>query len=150
MALSEKIITKDRLDTIKNNAKIIIKSFGYTQLVNNDTIENAIIDIQAESVITSILNFCNIEKYPIQLDLVASQRIAGEYLYSKNAIGEKFESANDGMADGSAFKKITEGDTTVERFGTDSTSYGNKINSAVSNLKTYGQSEVIRFRCLKW
>lgn len=146
--ISTNVISSARITRIKANAKMLIKAFGYTQL--DDIAEDDFIELLLESVIQNILNYCNITKFPTELDYVAAKRLAGEYLNAKNSIGIKGAGVNDGAADGSAFKKITQGDTTVEKFGSDSNSLDSKLKTAIADLRNYGLGEVAHFKCLKW
>lgn len=142
-------ISDKRADDIRSNAIILIKTFGYTQF--NESAEIPLTDLLFNKTIQSILNYCNITRFPKELDYVAAQRLAGEYLFTKYSIGSKGDSVNDGTADGSAYKKITEGDTTVEKFGSnESNDINTKQKTAIDKMRDYGLGEVARFKCLSW
>lgn len=126
---------------IADEIKARIASIGYTVT----SADSALIDYMTEAVGRYIMNFCNRDSVPSELESAWIDAVAGEFLYQKKAMG----ALGDAFSFASAVESIKEGDTQVS-FNTDATSAEAAFDALISKLRTIDTSQLLRFRRLVW
>ena len=95
---------------------------------------------------TTIKNQCNMLEIPTDLDKVVVIRTSGAFLRTKGATTDLTTTFDVGTA----YKKITEGDTTVEIATPDSVAPKKLLNDYIKYLEEYGKRDVVAFRRVRW
>lgn len=90
-----------------------------------------------EKVENKIKNFCNINEVPLSLYNIAVERVAGEILATQKQ--------QSGVTDGE-LRQISVGDVSMSF----SNNENNGNNSILNELLNAGESELLRYRKLKW
>lgn len=140
------IINKEEVDEefIEEILKRLI-SFGYTSNEN----DSWIITFCMQKVENHIKNSCNISEIPNELKEVEIDRICGEFLFSKKQTGQL--NAENGFDLEMAIKQVQAGDTNVTfAVGEGSETLETKLNTLISYLLNYGESDFICYRQIKW
>lgn len=140
------IINKEEVDEefIEEILKRLI-SFGYTPNEN----DSWIITFCMQKVENHIKNSCNISEIPNELKEVEIDRICGEFLFSKKQTGQL--NAENGFDLEMAIKQVQAGDTNVTfAVGEGSETLETKLNTLISYLLNYGESDFICYRQIKW
>ena len=140
------IINKEEVDKefIEKILKRLI-SFGYTPNEN----DSWIITFFILKVENHIKNSCNISEIPNELKEVEIDRICGEFLFSKKQTGQL--NAENGFDLEMAIKQVQAGDTNVTfAVGEGSETLETKLNTLISYLLNYGESDFICYRQIKW
>lgn len=140
------IINKEEVDEefIEEILKRLI-SFGYTPNENDPWI----ITFCMQKVENHIKNSCNISEIPNELKEVEIDRICGEFLFSKKQTGQL--NAENGFDLEMAIKQVQAGDTNVTfAVGEGSETLETKLNTLISYLLNYGESDFICYRQIKW
>ena len=129
----------DYIIDIKEDVKKYLKSLGY-EVVDGDLF---LLDNSIQTVKYYICNKTNQKKVPEGLKYVWINRSVAEFLNLKlnqlNILGLNFNRIA---------KEISEGKTKVVFDDTKST--GDKFEVYLTNLLTYGEEEILRFRRLVW
>ena len=135
------MVFMEYITDIKENVKNYLKSLDY-EIVDTDLF---LLDNAIQTVKYYICNKTNQKKVPEGLKYVWINRSAAEFLDFKlklnqlNILGLKFNRIA---------KEISEGKTKVVFDDTKST--GDKFEVYLTNLLTYGEEEILRFRRLVW
>ena len=140
------IINKEEVDEefIEEILKRLI-SFGYTPNEN----DYWIITFCMQKVENHIKNSCNISEIPNELKEVEIDRICGEFLFSKKQTGQL--NAENSFDLEMAIKQVQAGDTNVTfAVGEGSETLETKLNTLISYLLNYGESDFICYRQIKW
>ena len=140
------IINKEEVDEefIEEILKRLI-SFGYIPNEN----DSWIITFCMQKVENHIKNSCNISEIPNELKEVEIDRICGEFLFSKKQTGQL--NAENGFDLEMAIKQVQAGDTNVTfAVGEGSETLETKLNTLISYLLNYGESDFICYRQIKW
>lgn len=140
------IINKEEVDEefIEEILKRLI-SFGYTPNEN----DSWIITFCMQKVENHIKNSFNISEIPNELKEVEIDRICGEFLFSKKQTGQL--NAENGFDLETAIKQVQTGDTNVTfAVGEGSETLETKLNTLISYLLNYGESDFICYRQIKW
>lgn len=140
------IINKEEVDEefIEEILKRLI-SFGYAPNEN----DSWIITFCMQKVENHIKNSCNISEIPNELKEVEIDRICGEFLFSKKQTGQL--NAENGFDLEMAIKQVQAGDTNVTfAVGEGSETLETKLNTLISYLLNYGESDFICYRQIKW
>ena len=140
------IINKEEVDEefIEEILKRLI-SFGYIPNEN----DSWIITFCMQKVENHIKNSCNISEIPNELKEVEMDRICGEFLFSKKQTGQL--NAENGFDSEMAIKQVQAGDTNVTfAVGEGSETLETKLNTLISYLLNYGESDFICYRQIKW
>ena len=140
------IINKEEVDEefIKEILKRLI-SFGYTPNEN----DSWIITFCMQKVENHIKNSCNISEIPNELKEVEIDRICCEFLFSKKQTGQL--NVENGFDLEMAIKQVQTGDTNVTfAVGEGSETLETKLNTLISYLLNYGESDFICYRQIKW
>ena len=119
-----------------------LKDMGY-QTTEDD--EN-IVDKLLSSTESTIRNQCNISELPTDLDNVVIIRTCGAFLRLKGATSDLTEIFNISAA----YKKIVEGDITVELSMPDSVSPQKMLSDYIKSLEEYGKRDIVAFRKVRW
>jgi len=125
-----------------------LKMFGYT--VTEE--DKPFIEYQAEESAQYVCNFCNFKKCPEDipgaLKFVAVNYAIGEFLKSKKTFEpEALSKLNLDMA----VKQIKTGDTDVSfAAGDASKTPEQRLDDFIAYLTSYGKTEMMRHRRLKW
>lgn len=140
------IINKEEVDEefIEKILKRLI-SFGYIPNEN----DSWIITFCMQKVENHIKNSCNISEIPNELKEVEIDRICGEFLFSKKQSGQL--NAENGFDLEMAIKQVQAGDTNVTfAVGEGSETLETKLNTLISYLLNYGESDFVCYRQIKW
>ena len=135
------MVFMEYITDIKENVKNYLKSLDY-EIVDTDLF---LLDNAIQTVKYYICNKTNQKKVPEGLKYVWINRSAAEFLDFKlklnqlNILGLNFNRIA---------KEISEGKTKVVFDDTKST--GDKFEVYLTNLLTYGEEEILRFRRLVW
>lgn len=122
-----------------------LDSFGYTPSED----DSWMIAFSIQKVENHIKNSCNISSIPDGLKEVAVDRICGELLFSKKQAGKL--NAENGFDIEMAIKQVQVGDTNVTfAIGEGSETLETKLNSLISYLLNYGESDFVCYRQIKW
>lgn len=120
-------------------------SFGYIPNEN----DSWIITFCMQKVENHIKNSCNISEIPNELKEVEIDRICGEFLFSKKQSGQL--NAENGFDLEMAIKQVQAGDTNVTfAVGEGSETLETKLNTLISYLLNYGESDFVCYRQIKW
>ena len=120
-------------------------SFGYIPNEN----DSWIITFCMQKVENHIKNSCNISEIPNELKEVEIDRICGEFLFSKKQSGQL--NAENGFDLEIAIKQVQAGDTNVTfAVGEGSETLETKLNTLISYLLNYGESDFVCYRQIKW
>lgn len=121
-----------------------LASFGYEVTDADNWILNFII----QKVENHIKNTCNILEIPDELYQIAVDMVCGNFLYEKKAVNPDSLTGFDLDA---AVKQIQEGDTNVTfAIGEGSSTPEARLDAFISYLSSYGEKDLISFRCMKW
>lgn len=121
-----------------------LASYGYEVTETDEFALNFII----QKVENHIKNSCNILSIPEGLHNIAVDMVCGEFLCEKKAT-----KPNDlkGFNLETAIKSIQEGDTNITfAVGEGSKTDEQKLDTLISHLMTYGEKELVHYRCLSW
>lgn len=119
-----------------------LKTLGY--ICKDD--DYVLIDFCTSKVQNHVKNFCNIDIIPNGLDEVIVDRICGEVLFSLKQTGQLDETFNLEMA----VKQVQTGDTSVTFAIESGNTSEQRLEKLISSLKVYGESDLIRYRKIKW
>lgn len=119
-----------------------LKEIGY-ETKSED--ENLVIRLMG-AVSSTILNQCNISEIPTDLDNVVIMRTCGAFLKIKSATSDLTTTLNVAPA----YKRITEGDVTVELSVQESDSPQKQFNNFIKSLEEYGKRDIAAFRKVRW
>ena len=108
--------------------------------------EESLVDTLLEITESSIKNQCNISEIPTELDYVVIMRTCGAFLRLKSATSDLSSTFNISAA----YKKIVEGDVTVELSAPDSVSPQKLVLDYIKALEEYGKREIVAFRKFRW
>lgn len=95
---------------------------------------------------STIKNQCNISEIPTDLDNVVKIRTCGAFLRVKGATTDLATTFNVSAA----YKKIVEGDVTVELSAPDSVSPQKLLSDYIKSLEEYGKRDIVAFRKVRW
>lgn len=119
-----------------------LKDIGYTTTETDEDIVERLL----WSTESTIKNQCNISELPTDLDNVVIIRTCGAFLRLKGATGDLTTTFNINAA----YKKIVEGDVTVELATSDSTSPQKQLSDYIKALEGYGKRDIVAFRKVRW
>ena len=119
-----------------------LKEIGY-ETTNADS---ELVDDLLSTVTTTILNQCNISELPTDLDKVVIMRTCGAFLRLKSATSDLTTAFNVMPA----YKKIVEGDVTVEMSIPDAVSPQKLLSDYIKSLEEYGKRDIAAFRKVRW
>lgn len=100
-----------------------------------------------DKIINHIKNVCNISDIPKELNEIVIDKICGEFLYNKK---QSNQLDLDNFDLDMAVKQIQAGDTNIQFAIENSETDEQKLNSLINYLANYGESDLIRFRRIKW
>lgn len=121
-----------------------LDSYGYVV----ETSDTWVLPFIVEKVENHIKNRCNISEIPGELYQIAVDMVCGYFLQEKKAVNPERLTGFDLDA---AIKQISEGDTTVTfALGEGSTTPEQRLDTLITYLITYGEKELVSYRCLKW
>lgn len=101
-----------------------------------------------EKVVTSILNYCDIEEVPKGLYYVATERIVGDFLNIQKVKGNLDEVFNTVIEQ--AQKEVEVGDTRLVYYNRPDLTPGEQLTNLISAMSTYGEGDLLSFRTLQW
>ena len=120
-----------------------LSSFGY-EVTDADEIALKFI---LQKVENHIKNSCNILLIPEGLYHIAVDMTCGNFLYEKKANADSLEGFNLDVA----IKSIQEGDTNITfAIGEGSKTPEQRLDALISYLMTYGEKELVSYRCMVW
>lgn len=119
-----------------------LKDIGYKTTEEDENLVDKLL-LATES---TIKNQCNISALPTDLDNVVSIRTCGAFLRVKSATSDLTTTFNISAA----YKKIVEGDVTVELSAPDSVSPQKMLSDYIKSLEGYGKRDIVAFRKVKW
>ncbi|MBR4026313.1 MAG: hypothetical protein IKJ01_01975 [Lachnospiraceae bacterium] len=120
-----------------------LQAFGY-EVKENDTFA---LTFCMEKVKTSILNEINWNEIPKELELIAVDRVVGEFLLSKKTF------ASNDLATinfDCAIKQMQIGDTNTVFAIESSQTPEQRLDTFIQYLLSYGKSEIYAFRRFRW
>lgn len=119
-----------------------LKEIGYeTTSADTNLVESLL-----GTVAGTIKNQCNISEIPTDLDEVLIMRTCGAFLRLKSATSDLTTVFNVRAA----YKKITEGDVTVEMSIPDTASPQKMLSDYIKSLEEYGKRDIAAFRKVRW
>ena len=119
-----------------------LKDIGY----NTTEEEGNLVDRLLSATECTIKNQCNISELPTDLDNVVIIRTCGAFLRWKSATSDLTTTFDINAA----YKKIVEGDITVELSAPDSVSPQKILSDYIKSLEEYGKRDVVAFRKVRW
>ena len=119
-----------------------LKDIGYTVRAEDESL----IDKLLLATLSTIKNQCNISELPTDLDNVVIIRTCGTFLRLKSATSDLSTTFNLNAA----YKKIVEGDVTVELSVPDSVSPQKMLLDYIKALEEYGKRDIVAFRKVRW
>lgn len=108
--------------------------------------DNEIVEMLLSATMSNIQNQCNISEIPTNLDNVVIIRTCGAFLRLKGATTDLTTIFNVSAA----YKKIVEGDVTVELSAPDSVSPQKLLSDYIKSLEEYGKRDLVAFRKFRW
>lgn len=119
-----------------------LKDIGYETSAEDESLVDRLI-LATES---TIKNQCNISELPTDLENVVIIRTCGAFLRLKGATSDLTATFNINAA----YKKIVEGDVTVELSAPDSVSPQKMLSDYIKSLEEYGKRDIVAFRKVRW
>ena len=119
-----------------------LKDIGFPATTDDESL----IDRLSSAVESTIKNQCNISEIPTDLNEVVTIRTCGAFLKLKGATSDLTTTFNINAA----YKKITEGDVTVELSVPDSVSPQKMLSDYIRTLEEYGKRDIAAFRRIRW
>lgn len=108
--------------------------------------DDVLLDLVLTTVLQRIMNLTNLTTIPDELEPMAVQMAAGEYLHLKKGSGQL-----EGFDLEAAIKQIQEGDTTTTfAIGEGSSTPEQRLNGLIDFLINGRMAEIYRFRRLVW
>lgn len=121
-----------------------LASLGYEVQEGDSWVLNFIID----KVQNHIKNSCNTASLPDGLYQIAVDMACGNFLFEKKAVDSDSLAGFDLDA---AVKQIQEGDTSVTfAIGEGSVTPEQRLDNLIAYLMTYGEKELVSYRCMAW
>ena len=108
--------------------------------------DESLVDKLISATESTIKNQCNISELPTDLDNVVIIRTCGAFLRLKSATSDLTTTFNINAA----YKKIVEGDVTVELSSPDSVSPQKLLSDYIKSLEEYGKRDIVAFRKVRW
>ena len=108
--------------------------------------DESLVDRLLSATVSTIKNQCNISEVPTDLDNVVIIRTCGAFLRLKGATSDLTTTFNINAA----YKKIVEGDVTVELSTPDSVSPQKMLSDYIKALEEYGKRDIVAFRKVRW
>jgi len=108
--------------------------------------DESLVDRLLSATVSTIKNQCNISELPTDLDNVVIIRTCGAFLRLKGATSDLTATFNINAA----YKKIVEGDVTVELSTPDSVSPQKMLSDYIKALEEYGKRDIVAFRKVRW
>lgn len=110
--------------------------------------DEAILNFVVQKVTSTIKNDCNVPEVPDELECIAVDMMAGEFLLAKKTFSPDDIS---GIDLDYAVKQIQAGDTsTTFAVSEGSSTPEQRLNNFVNYLLNYGKSEFAAYRRIKW
>ena len=108
--------------------------------------DSELVDSLLSSVSSTIKNQCNISELPTDLDDVVKMRTCGAFLRIKSATSDLTTTFNVMPA----YKKIIEGDVTIEMSIPDAISPQKALSDYIKSLEEYGIRDIAAYRKVRW
>lgn len=105
------------------------------------TDEDPYINFVVDSIEKEIINICNLEQLPEELEHIVIQRVVG-YILEQRYASDPTINVEAGI------KTLTEGDISISF--DNSLDSGRLLSRYIQESKTYGEKEIYSFRRLKW
>ena len=125
-----------------NDVLAFLKDIGYPATTDDESL----IDKLISATESTIRNQCNISEVPTDLNEVVIIRTCGAFLRIKSATSDLTAIFNVNAT----YKKITEGDVTVEFSAPDSVSPQKMLSDYIKSLEEYGKRDIAAFRKVRW
>ncbi|WP_101773992.1 hypothetical protein [Peptostreptococcus faecalis] len=126
---------KEDIEAIINILNKYLKLYGI-----EDSFSELSLEVKVEEHIRYVIEYCNREDYPSELNYVVAMRVLGDLL------GSKFSSIADSSDDEKVVKQVSEGSTTVTF-----SDAGEKVSlDLIKSYKGYGAETIIKFRKIRW